>query len=560
MELDEADGLGGQVLLPDPVRQQFVAFLQSSDGQLAPDAVPAFVRFCFECDTGGGPQLPPSAGMQLVIQGCDKVLQKIVDGLAPSVASHGPCGKRIAKQQHAYKCLDCGADPTCVMCVECFKESPCINHNFRLVKSGGGSCDCGDPEAWKPESFCSRHRCAAHHAPACGHPRAAGGSAPADAPGSALADAPGAPESAEAAAAAAASKGLFDEVLLIVRAAISAPGGATPWDEAHGELPRLYTSALQSDCQNLLQWLNRKAGEHAVFRSGIAQALLSPIPGAGDHQQTVISWALRVHWAVPETLQTGMEDLIHSLLVLYDFKANFGATFSRLYLELLQRRHREELHPDTRPRERWRDVLIFSVQLFTVPSMAVQLVTDPTYGQLSPTADVHDGWAVSVQGAGLLDGMLLWLLHHLNASAPGPGGVRPADVEARDDDPAPPLDECVDFRARMLGRDGKAWRRMSIDMRYLLRHLCVATTLVRPQGRPRAGTEPVSSFRTLLRILRRFQVADPVVRQRGEHVRYEPRAWQKTLQIIPIFFDIYLLALAFIYIPAPAGGAGGGAH
>ena len=33
------------------------------------------------------------------------------------------------------------------MCVECFKESPCVNHNFRLVKSGGGSCDCGDSEA-----------------------------------------------------------------------------------------------------------------------------------------------------------------------------------------------------------------------------------------------------------------------------------------------------------------------------------------------------------------------------------------------------------------------------
>jgi hypothetical protein len=33
------------------------------------------------------------------------------------------------------------------MCVECFEKSPCVNHNFRLVKSGGGSCDCGDPEA-----------------------------------------------------------------------------------------------------------------------------------------------------------------------------------------------------------------------------------------------------------------------------------------------------------------------------------------------------------------------------------------------------------------------------
>ncbi len=75
-------------------------------------------------------------------QGCDKVLAKIIDGLVPTKMSHGPCGKRIAKSQHAYKCLDCGADPTCVMCVECFKRSPCVNHNFRLVKSGGGRCAC----------------------------------------------------------------------------------------------------------------------------------------------------------------------------------------------------------------------------------------------------------------------------------------------------------------------------------------------------------------------------------------------------------------------------------
>ena len=81
-----------------------------------------------------------------------------------------------------------------------------------------------------------------------------------------------------------------------------------------------------------------------MFRRGIAQALLSPISGdAGDGTQTVVSWALRVHSGVPDTLQTGMEDLIHSLLVLQDFKANFCSTFSQLYLELLERRHCNEV-------------------------------------------------------------------------------------------------------------------------------------------------------------------------------------------------------------------------
>ncbi len=341
------------------------------------------------------------------------------------------------------------------------------------------------------------------------------------------------------AAAVSATKALFDEVFLIIRAAME--------EEAHAELPVLYTSALQSDGQNLLRWLNQKAAEHAVFRRGIAQALLSPISeGTGDGAQTLVTWALRVHSGVPDALQTGMEDLIHSLLVLQEFKANFCSTFSQLYLELLERRHCNEMRPDLARRGggSTRDVFVFSVQMFTVPSMAVELATDPKYGLLLPCPESR----VAVQASGLLDGMLQWLMQHINASAPGPGGVRPVDVEAGGDDAAPPLDECVDVRARMLDTDAKAWRRMTIDMRYLLRHHCVAATLVR---RPGAGG--VSPFRTLIRILRRFQMADPVVRQRGEHVRYEPKAWQKTLRVIPYLFDIYLLALTFIYNPSLPG-------
>jgi hypothetical protein len=96
-------------------------------------------------------------GMELtqLAQGCDKVLAKIIDGLEPTKVSQGPCGKRIAKSQHAYKCLDCGADPTCVMCVECFKRSPCVDHNFRLVKSGGGRCV---PEMHQVSAHCAHAR------------------------------------------------------------------------------------------------------------------------------------------------------------------------------------------------------------------------------------------------------------------------------------------------------------------------------------------------------------------------------------------------------------------
>lgn len=68
------------------------------------------------------------------------------------------CGKQFSGREMAFKCLECGADPTCIMCAECFKTSPCRDHEFRMVRSVNGMCDCGDPTAWKAESFCAAHR------------------------------------------------------------------------------------------------------------------------------------------------------------------------------------------------------------------------------------------------------------------------------------------------------------------------------------------------------------------------------------------------------------------
>ena len=57
-----------------------------------------------------------------------------------------------------YTCLDCGIDPTCVLCHDCFKNSVHVNCNYRMHStSGGGCCDCGDPEAWKKGAHCSLH-------------------------------------------------------------------------------------------------------------------------------------------------------------------------------------------------------------------------------------------------------------------------------------------------------------------------------------------------------------------------------------------------------------------
>jgi hypothetical protein len=54
------------------------------------------------------------------------------------------CGKLFKVGEPTYSCRDCGHDPTCVLCVECFKNSEHRFHRYKMSTSfGGGYCDCG---------------------------------------------------------------------------------------------------------------------------------------------------------------------------------------------------------------------------------------------------------------------------------------------------------------------------------------------------------------------------------------------------------------------------------
>lgn len=41
--------------------------------------------------------------------------------------------------------------------MDCFKNSNHQGHRYMAKKAGGGCCDCGDAEAWKPSGFCKNH-------------------------------------------------------------------------------------------------------------------------------------------------------------------------------------------------------------------------------------------------------------------------------------------------------------------------------------------------------------------------------------------------------------------
>ncbi|XP_023182974.1 E3 ubiquitin-protein ligase UBR2 isoform X2 [Xiphophorus maculatus] len=105
----------------------------------------------------------PAAGLALLQQG----------GGAAAL-----CGHVFKVGEPTYSCRECAADPTCVLCMQCFLASAHCHHRYRVsptrtrtirtrltgplcpqmtTSGGGGFCDCGDAEAWKTGPSCQNH-------------------------------------------------------------------------------------------------------------------------------------------------------------------------------------------------------------------------------------------------------------------------------------------------------------------------------------------------------------------------------------------------------------------
>ena len=68
------------------------------------------------------------------------------------------CAKKLINVG-AWQCRDCEKDSTCIICDECYEKSK-EKHNGHKIKyktKVSGCCDCGDPDAWSPNGFCSDH-------------------------------------------------------------------------------------------------------------------------------------------------------------------------------------------------------------------------------------------------------------------------------------------------------------------------------------------------------------------------------------------------------------------
>lgn len=54
------------------------------------------------------------------------------------------CAKIIHAGDTVVECLDCRADPSCIICMDCYKNGDHKGHRVFLKKGFGGCCDCGD--------------------------------------------------------------------------------------------------------------------------------------------------------------------------------------------------------------------------------------------------------------------------------------------------------------------------------------------------------------------------------------------------------------------------------
>ncbi len=45
-----------------------------------------------------------------------------------------------------------------MLCTRCFERGNHQGHRFVKVESGGGNCDCGNPDAIAQQGFCTDHR------------------------------------------------------------------------------------------------------------------------------------------------------------------------------------------------------------------------------------------------------------------------------------------------------------------------------------------------------------------------------------------------------------------
>lgn len=241
------------------------------------------------------------------------------------------CGAVWGQNDLAYRCRTCEQDPTCAICVPCFQNGNHKDHDYNIMYTGGGCCDCGDETAWKKEGFCSEHKGTEQIRPL-----------PQE-----LANSIGP---------------ILDPLLLCWKDNVTLVEHKHVEDADHGDA---YKKAADGLSSAILQML--------IDFCNCSESLLSFI----SRRLTACSGLLDVLLNAEKLLDKEVVKRLHELLLklLGDplFKYDFAKIFIQYYPTIVK-----EMIKDSSDSYMERDPMLatFSVQIFTVPTLTMRLVTE----------------------------------------------------------------------------------------------------------------------------------------------------------------------------------------
>ncbi|KAI3953389.1 hypothetical protein MKW92_014263 [Papaver armeniacum] len=248
-----------------------------------------------------------------------------------SVGQRGVCGAVWGLNDIAYRCKTCENDPTCAICVTCFQNGNHKDHDYSLMYTGGGCCDCGDETAWKQNGFCSKHKGAEQIQP------------------------------------------LPEEIACTVGPVLDVLLGY--WEE----------KLLIAQAAYLSKTLN--GGEHVKVEASLTSTVVEMLLEFCKHSESLLSFvSRRIFSSVPlldvlvraeRFLNKGVTTKLHELLLklLGDpvFKYEFAKVFIMYYPDTIKESIQEGSDSVL---EKYKLVATFSVQIFTVPTLTPRLVRE----------------------------------------------------------------------------------------------------------------------------------------------------------------------------------------
>uniref|UniRef100_A0A667XIL5 E3 ubiquitin-protein ligase n=1 Tax=Myripristis murdjan TaxID=586833 RepID=A0A667XIL5_9TELE len=366
--------------------------------------------------------------------------QEGLEKLKQGSTSSQLCGRVFKEGETVYSCRDCAIDPTCVLCMDCFQDSVHKGHRYKMhASSGGGFCDCGDVEAWKIGPCCSKHD-------------------------------PGVTASMVTVSYIIAGKRDVGGAYFFH--SVSSNSEHISLQPLRVEILHSAVMAHQSFALRLGSWFQQIIGYSVGFRQAFCQVALEP---STERDRPCLISRLMLHDA---RMYKGARKIVHelifcSLLMETECKRLFAIEFTKHYKQL----QKDFINDD---HERSISITALSVQIFTVPTLARQLI--------------EEGNVIKV----IVDTVMDLLREHLDANN----------------------------RFHFQGYNSDKFFRIQVifhDLRYIL------------ISKPSLWTEELrkqflEGFKVFLGLLNCMQGMEEVKRQFGQHIEVEPE-WEAGFSI-----------------------------